>query len=98
MLYYYPKGFTIITYDLYKNINRREIVDCFYKMTKEEYEQLNIGDEYWYDAEPYHANGKVYGFTKRFKSDEKISYDRLYKLIDKDKFTKLIMNLNEGML
>ncbi|MBI2146069.1 hypothetical protein HYU22_01880 [Candidatus Woesearchaeota archaeon] len=53
----------IFYYNRWRGVEVREIHDCFKALGLKELKQLKEGDTIRLDLEPYHLNGKVYGYS-----------------------------------
>ncbi|MEK6862381.1 MAG: hypothetical protein AABY07_10555 [Nanoarchaeota archaeon] len=54
----------IFYYNRWRGVDLPQVRECFKKLSPGEIASLKPGDEIWYDDEPYHLNGKVYGYTR----------------------------------
>ena len=53
----------IFYYNRWRGVEVREIHDCFKALEPQGMKQLKPGDTIWLNLEPYHLNGKVYGYS-----------------------------------
>ena len=69
-----------------------EVAECFREFSAEEISALKKGEEVWVDGEPYHLNGKVYGYTRIGFSGRRdpVFPERLFKLADPKKLEALV--------
>ena len=54
----------VFHYNRWNGIEVPEIATCFALMKLDEVRGLKKGNEVWKDLEPYHPNGKVYGYSR----------------------------------
>ncbi len=72
----------IFYYNQWNGIRLPEIAECFTAMPTKAVTKLKVGAEVWRDLEPYHPNGKVYGYsrliiTRRQKKGRAFEYEGL---------------------
>lgn len=60
----------VFHYNKWAGLELPELVRCFEPMSEEEITNLQVGDTVWLDLEPYHLNGKVYGYSRVRITDE----------------------------
>ena len=82
----------IFYYNKWRGIELPEVAECFSHLSKEEVMNLKQGDEVWVDKEPYHLNGKVYGYTKIQFSETMNDYQKtqFFKVNSPEKLEKLV--------
>jgi len=61
----FPAGFHVYYFNQWAGFETKELHQFFAHLTPEELLGLKQGDVVWVDQEPYHRDGKVYGYTKR---------------------------------
>ncbi|GEM_PF-2810828 len=61
----FPVGFNVFYFNQWKGFETKELFQYFSHLDSKELFALKRGDVVWIDEEPYHRNGKVYGYTKR---------------------------------
>lgn len=96
----YTDHFTVYTSNRWEDWSRPEIDQCFASMSPSEAALLKKGNSVWYDGEPYHPNGKVYGYTHVILTDVEngnfhhsggfFGLSRLYKLVDPGRLSILL--------
>jgi len=68
----FPVGFSVYYFNQWVNFETRELRQFFSHLDSNELFALKQGDIVWVDEEPYHRDGKVYGYTKRMVTDTEI--------------------------
>lgn len=61
----FPTGFHVYYFNQWAGFETKELHQFFSHLDAEELFALKRGDIVWIDEEPYHRDGKVYGYTKR---------------------------------
>lgn len=59
----HPRLYDIFHYNRWRGVEVPEIHACFTELTTTEKKKLKKGERIWLDLEPYHLNGKVYGYS-----------------------------------
>ncbi len=54
----------VFFYNRWREVDLPSVRECFERLSPQEILTLKPGDEVWYNDEPYHLNGKVYGYTR----------------------------------
>ncbi len=81
----------VFYYNKWRGVDLPEIAECFSQLSPKAVNNLKKGDEVWIDDEPYHLNGKVYGYT-RVEFSEAVDGNllRLFECVDPPKLEVLV--------
>lgn len=82
----------VFYYNQWRGVDLPELRECFSQLSTDEVANLKQGDEVWIDGEPYHLNGKVYGYTRVAFSGQVDSDHppQLFKCVDPQKLEALV--------
>jgi hypothetical protein len=94
------ENMTVFYYNKWRGVDLPELRECFAQLSAAEVAELKKDDEVWIDDEPYHLNGKVYGYTRTVCSDTTHSdYSfPLFKCVDPKRLEALIKEHGDEVL
>ena len=93
------EGKSVFYYNKWRGVDFPELRACFRQLSANEIAGLKQGDEVWIDGEPYHLNGKVYGFTQIvYPGKEKDNFLQLFKCVNPKKLEALVTENGEKVL
>ena len=77
---FFPTGFHVYYFNKWAGFETEELHQFFERLTHEELFLLKRGDIVWVDQEPYHREGKVYGYTKRVVWGTEMLHDKRFRV------------------
>ncbi|MCX6749618.1 MAG: hypothetical protein NTW17_02640 [Candidatus Pacearchaeota archaeon] len=88
----------VFYYNEWRGVNKPEVCECFSRLSPKEVANLKPGEEIWYDDEPYHLNGKVYGYTRTTAPVNPSSTGPFFRCVDTKKLEALIKKYGDLLL